>query len=244
LVSLDLSVSFEIEEIPGVGYTYTVNGMGDMGQLAMENFTSFLANLGSLRELHLGCVDLSQSSNWCDALAMYTPNLQVLRFPFCGIMDSICGKLSALHSLSVIDLQNNFLTGPVPDFFANFSFLSVLQLSYNTNLEGRIPPNIFELKKLVTIDLHRNYKISGSLPNISVNSCLQNLLLGDTNFSGTIPSSIGKVQSLKRLGLDAPGFSGNLPSSIGELKSLNTLKISGLDLVGSIPSWVTNLTSL
>ncbi|KAG2595498.1 receptor-like protein 7 [Panicum virgatum] len=243
LVSLDLSVSFEIVELADEMDRYMVDGPDNIWQLSVTNFTSLVANLSSLRELHLGCVDLSQSIEWCDALSMYAQNLRVLRLPYCNIEEPICGSLSALRLLYVIDLQYNFLNGQVPDFFANYSLLSVLQLSYN-HLEGWVSPKIFEHKKLVTIDLHRNSKLSGSLPNILADSCLQNLLVGHTNFSGTIPSSIGKIRSLKRLGLDAPGFSGNLPSSIGELKSLNTLKVSGLNLVGPIPSWITNLTSL
>jgi len=220
-----------------------LDGLDNIGQLALTNLTALVANLGSLRELHLGYVDLSESTEWCDALSMYARNLRVLRLPYCRISGPICGTLSALRSLSVIDLHYNFLTGQVPDFFASYSLLTVIQLSYN-HLEGSVSLEIFEHKKLVTINLHCNHKISGSLINISDDSRLQNLLVGDTNFSGTIPSSIGKIRSLKMLGLDAPGFSGNLPSSIGELKSLNTLKVSGLNLVGPIPSWTTNLTSL
>jgi Leucine-rich repeat (LRR) protein len=230
-------------EIPNVGYRVDADMGDNIGDLAVSNFTSLISNLGGLRELHLGGVGLSQSVEWCDALVMYTPNLRVLTLPFCWVSGPICRSLSALYSLSVIVLQYNSLTGPVPDFFANYSFLNVLQLSYN-HLQGWVSPKIFEHKKLVTIDLHYNFKISGSLPNISGHSCLENLLVGDTDFSGMIPSSIGKVKSLKRLGLDAPGFSGNLPSSIGEIKSLKTLKVSGLNLVGPIPSWITNLTFL
>ncbi|PUZ58165.1 hypothetical protein GQ55_5G488200 [Panicum hallii var. hallii] len=241
LVTLDLSISFEIVELANDGYM--VVGLDNFGQLAVTNFTSLVANFGSLRELNLGCVDLSQSTDWCDALSMYARNLRVLRLPLCNIYGPICGTFSALRSLSVIDLQYSFLTGQIPDFFANYSLLNVLQLSYN-DLEGWVSPEIFEHKKLVTIDLYYNRKLSGSLPNISADSCLQNLLVGRTNFSSTIPSSIGKIRSLKRLGLNAPGFSGNLPSSIGELKSLNTLKVSGLNLVGPMLSWITNLTSL
>jgi len=70
------------------------------------------------------------------------------------------------------------------------------------------------------------------------------LLVGNTNFSGTIPSSVSNLKHLKKLGLDAHGFSGELPSSIGRLRSLTSLHISGLELVGLIPSWITNLTSL
>ncbi|PUZ58168.1 hypothetical protein GQ55_5G488600 [Panicum hallii var. hallii] len=243
LISLDLSVSFKIVELADETDRYIIVGHHNIGRLAVTNFTSLVANLGSLRVLNLGGLDLSQSTDWCDALSMYARNLRVLRLPFCDIDGPICGTFSALHSLSVIDLQHSSLTGRIPDFFANYSLLKVLQLSYN-HLEGWVSPKIFEHKKLVIIDLHYNPILSGSLPNISADSCLQNLLVGHTNFSSTIPSSIGKIRSLKRLGLDAPGFSGNLPSSIGELKSLNTLKVSGLNLVGPMPSWITNLTSI
>ena len=144
-MSLDLSVSAELIEIPGNGYMLFGTTELDMGQLAVSNFTSLVASLRSLKELHLDSVDLSQSADWCDALSMYTPNLRVLRLPFCGVSGPICGTLSALHSLSAIDLQYNSLTGPVPDFFANYSFLGVLQLSYNY-LRGWVSLKIFELK--------------------------------------------------------------------------------------------------
>lgn len=243
LVSLDISGTFEIVEIPNVGYKYKVPYF-DRWLLTVQNFTALVANLGSLRELYLGAaVDLSHQTEWCDSLSKYTPNLRVLSLPSCRLHSPICGSLSALKSLSVIDLKFNGMVGPFPNFFANFSFLSVLQLSYN-DLEGWVSPAIFEQKKLVTIDVHENHKLSGSLPNFSADSYLQHLLVGGTNFSGTIPSSIGKVKSLNELGLNAVGFSGNLPSSLGELKSLNILQISGLGLVGPIPSWTANLTSL
>lgn len=144
----------------------------------------------------------------------------------------------------MVDLQYNRLTGSILVFFADFSSLNVLQLSYN-NLEGRVPPVIFQHKKLVTIDLHHNPNILGNLPNFSTDSNqLENLFVGDTNFSGTVPNFISNLKHLKKLGLDALGFTGELPSSIGRLTSLNSLEISGLGLVGSISSWITNLTSL
>uniref|UniRef100_A0ACD5Y636 Uncharacterized protein n=1 Tax=Avena sativa TaxID=4498 RepID=A0ACD5Y636_AVESA len=240
LVSIDLSLPSQLQELFDNGYidngypTYT-----------LPNLTALVANLTSLRELHLRWVDMSgQGEEWCNGLAKYTPNLRVLSLPFCFLSSTICGSLAALHSLSVLDLQANFMTGSIPDHFATLSSLSVLQLSYN-RLHGGVPPLIFQHKKLVTIDLHHNANISGILPNFSTHSNqLENLLLGGTNFSGTIPNSIGNLKSLKKLGLDAYGFAGELPSSIGKLKTLNSLQISGLELVGPMPSWITNLTSL
>ncbi|VAI68868.1 unnamed protein product [Triticum turgidum subsp. durum] len=241
LVCLDLSSYYEITE--WYDHTHMIRVYFD--QLILPNLTALVANLTSLRELHLGWVDMSgQGEKWCSALANYTPNLRVLSLPFCSLSSPICGSLVGLQSLSMVDLQYNRLTGSIPVFFANFSSLNVLQLSYN-NLEGRVPPVIFQHKKLVTIDLHHNPNILGNLPNFSTDSNqLENLFVGDTNFSGTVPNSISNLKHLKKLGLDALGFTGELPSSIGRLTSLNSLQISGLGLVGSISSWITNLTSL
>jgi len=96
----------------------------------------------------------------------------------------------------------------------------------------------------VTTDLHKIPGLSGNLPNFSDDTNLENLLIGNTNFSGAIPSSISNLKSLKKLGLGAQGFAGDLPSSISELKFLSSLQVCGLEVVGSIPPWITNLTSL
>ncbi|XP_048562052.1 receptor-like protein 7 [Triticum urartu] len=210
LVSLDLSFRFEFFELLGYGYWFHVDS-SNPGQLLLSNLTTLVANLGNLRELHLSFVDLSsEGEEWCTALARYTPNLRVLSMPYCKLSSAICGSLSCLHFIRVIDLGHNHLAGPFPLFFANFSSLIVLQLSYN-DIGGWVPPEIFQHKKLVTIDLHYNFRISGNLPKFPAHSNLENLLVGNTNFSGDIPSSISNLKSLKRLGLGSHGFAGKLP---------------------------------
>ncbi|XP_037404411.1 receptor-like protein 7 [Triticum dicoccoides] len=106
LVSLDLSFRFE----PSIG-PFHVDGkfhadITRQGQLTLPNLTAILANMGGLRELHLGFVDLSsQGGEWCTALARYTLNLRVLSMPYCELTGPICGPIAGLQSLSVIDLQ-------------------------------------------------------------------------------------------------------------------------------------------
>ncbi|BAS70527.1 Os01g0161000 [Oryza sativa Japonica Group] len=143
----------------------------------------------------------------------------------CGLesnsLDPVLFKLTSLEYLNLGG--NDFNESEIPSagferlkYFANLSSLSVLQLGYN-KLEGWVSPSIFQNKKLVTIDLHRNPDLSGTLPNISADSSLESLLVGRTNFSGRIPSSISNIKSLKKLDLGASGFSGKLPSSIVRL---------------------------
>ncbi|KAM0918830.1 hypothetical protein ACQ4PT_008575 [Festuca glaucescens] len=244
LVSLDLSTGFKIVEALHAGFNVTIASHNDSSQLVEPNFQTLIAKLGNLREIKLGLVDLSGNGvQWCDALAKSTPKIRLLSLPYCKLTGPICTSLSSLHSLVTIDLEHNHLSGPIPDFLTNFSSLRVLQLQRN-KLEGWVSPAIFLHKKLVTINLYHNLELSGNLPNFSTSNSFENLVVGRTNFFGTIPSSISNLKSLKRLGLSAYGFSGELPSSIGKLKSLNSIEISGTGLVGSIPLWVANLTSL
>ncbi|KAF2948533.1 hypothetical protein DAI22_01g043000 [Oryza sativa Japonica Group] len=243
LVSLDLSIQFTVVELLGDGSLTYPDRSSESFVLTEQNFETLIANHRNLRELRLGYMDLSDNGLlWCNSLASSTPNLQVLSLPMCGLSGPICGSLSGMHSLAVIDLRFNSLSGLIPDFVV-FSSLRVLQLGHN-KLQGYVSPLIFQQEKLVTIDLYHNLQLSGSLPNFSSVSNLENLFVSITNFSGEIPSTIGNLKSLKNLGLGAKWFSGELPSSIGHLKSLNLLEISGTTLEGSIPSWITNLTSL
>ncbi|KAL6626808.1 hypothetical protein ACP70R_030534 [Stipagrostis hirtigluma subsp. patula] len=221
LVSLDLSTSYETIELVDDGFIVWASNIDE--SFTEQNFETLITNLNNLRELYLGSVDLSNSrTQWCDALAVSCPRLEVLSLPFCRLTGPLC---------------------PFPDFFTNLSSLTVLNLRRN-KLQGWISPAIFQHKKLVTIDLYRNREISGHLPNFSTDSRLENLNVGLTNFLGIIPASISNLIYLKMLGLGASGFSGELPSSIGNLKTLSALEISGMGIEGPIPSWVRNLTSL
>uniref|UniRef100_A0A0D9Y3R3 non-specific serine/threonine protein kinase n=1 Tax=Oryza glumipatula TaxID=40148 RepID=A0A0D9Y3R3_9ORYZ len=243
LVSLDLSTRFEATELIDGHTLLNSDSTYDPIALKEPNFKALIANHKKMRELRLGAVDLSDNGlTWCAALASSTPNLQVLSLPLSQLSGPICISLSSMHSLAVIDLRFNGLSGPIPNF-ATFSSLRVLQLGHNF-LQGHVSPLIFQHKKLVTIDLCYNAELSGSLPNFSVASNLENILVTETSFYGEIPSSMGNLKSLKNLGLGASQFSGKLPSSIGWLKALNSLEISGTTIEGAIPSWITNLTLL
>ncbi|XP_066360159.1 receptor-like protein 6 [Miscanthus floridulus] len=243
LVYLDLSTSFYIVDFDNENSVMYYDS-DSIWQLSAPNLDNLLAELTNLEELHLGMVNLSGNGpHWCNHLARFTPNLQVLSLPYCLLSGSICKSISALQSLRVIELHYNHLSGSVPEFLAGFSNLTILQLSTN-KFEGWFPPIIFQHKKLQTVDLSANLEIHGVLPTFTQGSSLQNLFVDNTNFSGTIPSSIRNLKSLKMLGLGARGFSGVLPSSIGELKSLELLEVSGLHLVGSMPPWISNLTAL
>ncbi|TQE10339.1 hypothetical protein C1H46_004051 [Malus baccata] len=60
--------------------------------------------------------------------------------------------------------------------------------------------------------------------------------MGNNHFTGNIPTDIGKLSKLGRLGLQNIQLSGSIPSSLGNLKMLTILLLQGNNLEGSIPS--------
>ncbi|KAK3227357.1 hypothetical protein Dsin_007219 [Dipteronia sinensis] len=230
LVSLDLS---------------TLSFLGS-GLLKLENpnLKVLVQNFRELRELYLDGVNISANGNeWCQALSSLS-NLQNLSLSSCFLSGPIHSSLADLHSLKVIRLDQNNLSSPVPEFLAGFQNLTSLHLS-SCGLNGVFPKKIFQVQTLETLDLSNNVLL-GSLPDFAENLSLRTLMLFDTNFSGTLPESIGNVKKLSRIELRSCNFSGSIPTSMSKLTELVYLDLSNNNFSGQIPSFQMskNLTNL
>ncbi|KAK1568079.1 hypothetical protein Q3G72_020289 [Acer saccharum] len=110
-----------------------------------------------------------------------------------------------------ITLSSIGLTGQLSSDITALSELQILDLSYNTELTGTLPPSIGDLKKLV------------------------NLILIGCSFHGPIPDSIGSLPQLYSLSINLNRFSGSIPPSIGNLSKLFWLDLADNQLTGQIP---------
>ncbi|KAL5786886.1 hypothetical protein ACOSP7_003835 [Xanthoceras sorbifolium] len=110
-----------------------------------------------------------------------------------------------------ITLSSIGLKGQLYTDITALSELQILDLSYNKNLTGILPPSIGDLKKLT------------------------NLILAGCSFHGPIPDSIGSLQQLIFLTLNSNRFSGPIPASIGNLSNLFWLDLADNQLEGKIP---------
>ncbi|KAK0585127.1 hypothetical protein LWI29_023746 [Acer saccharum] len=225
LVSLDLSSTFSF---PGT----------TLLKLENPNLKVLVQNLTVLRELYLDGVNISANGNeWCQALSSSLLNLQVLSLSSCFLSGPIHSSLADLHSLSVIRLDMNFLSSPVPDFMSGFSNLTSLSLS-SCGLNGTFPEKIFQVPTLETLDLSNNILLHGSMPHFPKNHSLRTLMLRHTNFSGyTLPNSIGNLKHLSRIELAGCNFTGTIPTSMSDLTELVYLDFSANNFSGQIPSF-------
>ncbi|KAF8703474.1 hypothetical protein HU200_032281 [Digitaria exilis] len=161
-------------------------------------------------------------------------------------------------SLAVVDLSNNnqgyaddepvsviALSGPIPEFFAEFHNLTVLQPSDPTTARS-LPRSIFQLPELRVLDVSSNSDLAGSLPEeLPDGSSLEVLILKETQFSGQVPSSIGNVRRLKTLDISGSNGSRGIPASIGDLESFIFLDLSSSGFqIGELPAAIGRLQSL
>ncbi|KAH7865647.1 hypothetical protein Vadar_009291 [Vaccinium darrowii] len=199
---------------------------------------ALLRNLSGLTELYLDGVDISVNAyEWGQAISSALPNLRVLSLRGCSLSGPIDSSLQNLQFLSEINLDSNILSAPVPDFLANFSNLKVLILS-SCFLYGTFPDIIFErVQTLETLDMSYNSQLTGRLPDFQKNQSLRNLALSSTNFSGYLPESVGNLMELRRLEIDECHFSGPIPNALANLSQLVYLDLSENNFIGPIPSF-------
>lgn len=116
-----------------------------------------------------------------------------------------------LEGLVNLELEENFLTGPIPSKFGSLKHLSVLFLNSN-KLSGELPKDLGDCSTLTILSLGGNF------------------------FQGDIPSFLGKLTSLEILDISNNNFSNKIPFELENLTHLNTLDLSFNNLDGEVPT--------
>ncbi|KAG2609677.1 probable LRR receptor-like serine/threonine-protein kinase At1g56130 isoform X1 [Panicum virgatum] len=107
-----------------------------------------------------------------------------------------------------------------------------------------IPPALFNLTELVTLDLSNNY-LSGSVPREVGNlSKLETWHFNNNNLSGYFPHESSLLRNLKSLWMFDNYIEGPIPEFIQNLTNLTDLRLYGMKLQGPIPQNVSKLINL
>ncbi|KAJ3320240.1 hypothetical protein HDU76_000351 [Blyttiomyces sp. JEL0837] len=128
--------------------------------------------------------------------------------------------------LGVLDLSSNMLTGFISGpLFANMDRLRYLDLGYN-QFTGFIPESIGKLKNLKHLSFYQN-SLHGPIPDTIGNlHHLQFLEFGHNQLVGRIPESIGKLKNLQSMGVRTNFLNGPIPDAISEMNQLQFLDFS------------------
>ncbi|KAK8704598.1 hypothetical protein V6N13_048218 [Hibiscus sabdariffa] len=208
-------------------------------------------DIGGLTELR--SLDLSFNRDLTGSLSPRLGDLEklnILILAGCGFTGNIPDQLGNLAELSFLALNSNNFTGRIPPSLGKLSKLYWLDLADN-QLVGTIPvstptsPGLDLLLKAKHFHFNKN-KLSGTIPPILFSSemVLIHVLFDGNQFTGSIPSTLGLVQTLEVLNLAHNNLTGPLP----DLSSMNT--INYVDLSNNsfdpteAPVWFSTLSSL
>ncbi|XP_019176965.1 PREDICTED: probable leucine-rich repeat receptor-like protein kinase At5g49770 [Ipomoea nil] len=205
---------------------------------------------GDIEELsELQILDLSYNKDLTGSLPREIGNLKKLYnliLVGCGFFGLIPDSIGSLSKLKYLSLNLNKFIGPIPPSLGQLSELYWLDLADN-QLTGSIPVsdgNTPGLDMLVgTKHFHfGGNKFSGEIPAqlFSSNMKLKHLLLERNQLTGSIPETLGLVQSLEVVRLDRNLLSGSVPSNLNNLTSVSELFLSNNNLKGPFP----NLTDM
>ncbi|KAF8019902.1 hypothetical protein BT93_G0558 [Corymbia citriodora subsp. variegata] len=149
------------------------------------------------------------------------------------------GNLSLLQQLS---MSHNMLCGEIPKELSRRERLIFLQLSYN-KLIGEIPPSIFNISRIISFWVSGN-QLTGTIPSDigTTLPSLRDFVAYDNLLTGTIPSSLTNATSLETLELQNNSFHGPIPKNLGRLKSLRFIGLGfnqlqdDLSFISSLPN--------
>lgn len=148
------------------------------------------------------------------------------------------GPLTYPSDALAIDISRNHLTGSLPTLEANQTMPFLRYLNINDNLlSGTIPEYLCNITTLLMLDLSNN-QLSGQIPLCLGNLRRLSLLnLGNNSLHGKIPSSLGNMEVLLYLHLNNNELSGELPLSMGNLTNLEVFDLGENQVNGSLPTW-------
>jgi Leucine-rich repeat (LRR) protein len=117
-----------------------------------------------------------------------------------------------LPFLEKLEVADNFVTGPLPSGPISKE-IQLLHLE-NNRITGSIPDSLYNASKLSDFVSHTN-KMNGTVsPNISNLKLLHRFKIDENNFSGTVPTELGSLPLLDDVSLSGTNLSGQIPSEL------------------------------
>ncbi|GAU39502.1 hypothetical protein TSUD_68660 [Trifolium subterraneum] len=211
-----------------------------------DDDSAFMLNLlNSLKPPPSGWSSDTQFCKWDDKIKCDSSNRHVTSIDLSSrnLAGTLPSNLNSLTQLTILNLQNNNFSGPLPSL-ANLSSLTIAYLG--NNQFNAVPPAAFSgLTSLQNLSISKNDFQPWTFPSELTQSSNLNYLDFDfANINGTLPDIFNNFTSLTELHLAYNNLIGELPNSLAT-SSIQKLWLNNnkFGLTGSI-AVIANMTQL
>lgn len=252
---LYLQRNFITGTIPSVLFNLTsLKGLNLGRNIIKGNIPNQLSSASTIQILDLSDNFLNGSIPSC---VSNLRDLKYLSLALNKLTGSIPESIYECNNLTVLSLADNLLTGLLSANIVNLTQLLSLDLSFNsllgtlpanignmTNIEelflahaqfvGSIPKSLWYSSTLRTLDLSENF-LEGELSADLQYSLLENLLLNNISYHGTVPNELTNMRRLQVFSGYYNYFSGSIPAFNASNTRLMELDLAQNQLNGTIP---------
>lgn len=199
---------------------------------------SSLARCTSLELLHMQHQSLTGILD--DNLVQMWPNLTSVDLSGNELSGTLPPSLGSMEILNRLSLAGNTFTGSIPKSYGSFQG-TLLDLEVN-QLTGSFPSGT--LSGIRWLGLENNQLTN--LPSVFNAPRLRSFRAGNNTIEGRLPEFQGlwSTGSIEEILLSENRFTGTIPRSWVMLNGLGTLDLSGNELTGAVPSRLTNSSKL
>ncbi|XP_028236571.1 receptor-like protein 54 isoform X2 [Glycine soja] len=200
-----------------------------------------IRKLSNLIELGLSHNNLSVDINFRDDHDLSPfPHMTHIMLASCKLR-RIPSFLINQSILIYLDLSDNGIEGPIPNWISQLGYLAHLNLSKNFLTHLQESNTLVRLTNLLLVDLSSN-QLQESFPFIP--SFITHLDYSNNRFNSVIPMDIGNhLPFMNFLSLSNNSFQGQIPESFCNASSLLLLDLSLNNFVGMIPMCITKLSN-
>lgn len=152
-------------------------------------------------------------------------------------------KFKHFPEITYVDLSLNNFVGGIPSDIYKATHLEYFNVSYNMQLGGNIPSQMWSLPKLQNFSAS-SCGILGTIPLFEYCKSISAIDLGKNNLSGIIPRSVYKCQALVAIKLSYNNLTGRIPEELASIPILETVELSNNKINGLIPEKFGSSSSL
>jgi Leucine-rich repeat (LRR) protein len=147
--------------------------------------------------------------------------------------------VNQLKKLEFLYIEENFFTGDIDDTFCQgFDQVLAIDISENnfTLADETFPVHIFELPKLIILDMSVN-ELEGTLPaSIPEQTTMHFFSIHKNQMNGPVPSSLTNLVNLQHIDLSNNDFTGDMTTELFTMPNLYHIYLAENDFtVGPIP---------